>query len=43
MHPSRENLFSRRHFCLCCLGGTAFAATGGWLTPHEAFAEARGV
>jgi glyoxylase-like metal-dependent hydrolase (beta-lactamase superfamily II) len=34
---------SRRGFCLCCAGGAAFAATGGWLTPREAFAEARGL
>jgi glyoxylase-like metal-dependent hydrolase (beta-lactamase superfamily II) len=43
MEASRENLLSRRHFCLCCLSGAAFAATGGWLTPREAFAEARGL
>jgi len=34
---------SRRGFCLCCVGGAAFAATGGWLTPRQAFAEARGL
>ena len=33
----------RRHFCLCCLGGAAFAATGEWLAPQQAFAEARGL
>jgi glyoxylase-like metal-dependent hydrolase (beta-lactamase superfamily II) len=33
---------SRRGFCLCCIGGT-FAATTGWLTPKQAFAEARGL
>ena len=32
---------SRRNFCLCCIGATAFAASGGWLTPRQAFAEAR--
>jgi len=32
---------SRRNFCLCCVGATAFAASGGWLTPRQAFAEAR--
>jgi glyoxylase-like metal-dependent hydrolase (beta-lactamase superfamily II) len=31
---------SRRGFCLCCLGGATFAATGGWLTPREVFAAA---
>jgi glyoxylase-like metal-dependent hydrolase (beta-lactamase superfamily II) len=40
-HP-RRGLMSRRGFCLCCLGG-AYAATNGWLTPREAFAEARGL
>jgi glyoxylase-like metal-dependent hydrolase (beta-lactamase superfamily II) len=31
---------SRRRLCLCCIGG---AAAGGWLTPREVFAEARGL
>jgi glyoxylase-like metal-dependent hydrolase (beta-lactamase superfamily II) len=35
-------MMSRRDFCCCCLTAT-FAATGGWLTPREAFAEARGL
>ncbi len=34
---------SRRGFCLCCVGGAAFTATGAWLTPRAAFAEARGL
>ncbi|NKJ03825.1 MBL fold metallo-hydrolase [Rhizobium sp. SG741] len=33
--------FSRRGFCLCCLGGATVAATGAWLTPREAFAAAK--
>ena len=40
--PQRHSL-SRRHFCLCCIVGPTFAATNGWLTPSEAFAEARGI
>lgn len=40
---SSEHGLSRRGFCLCCVGGAALAATGGWLTPREAFAEARGI
>lgn len=32
---------SRRGFCLCCLGGATFAATGGWLSPAESFAAAK--
>ena len=39
----QKHLLSRRHFCLCCMTGAGFAATGGWLTPHQAFAEARGL
>ena len=34
---------SRRRFCLCCIGGAAYTATGAWLTPRQAFAEARGL
>ncbi|MFK4525245.1 glyoxylase-like metal-dependent hydrolase (beta-lactamase superfamily II) [Bradyrhizobium japonicum] len=34
---------SRRQFCLCCLSGAAFSSASGWLTPSEAFAEARGL
>jgi len=41
MKTSSENLLSRRHFCLCCAGSAA--ALGGWLTPRQAFAEARGL
>jgi glyoxylase-like metal-dependent hydrolase (beta-lactamase superfamily II) len=41
-HP-KKTLLSRRGFCLCCVGGAAYAATNGWLTPREAFAEARGL
>lgn len=39
--PSRA--FSRRQFCFCCIAGAAVSATNGWLTPSEAFAEARGL
>jgi len=34
---------SRRGFCLCCISGAAGAAAEGWLTPRQAFAEARGI
>jgi glyoxylase-like metal-dependent hydrolase (beta-lactamase superfamily II) len=40
-HTDRR--LGRRHFCFCCLGGAALAATGEWLTPEQAFAEARGL
>lgn len=33
---------SRRHFCLCCLSAPALAS-GPWLTPRQAFAEALGI
>ena len=42
MTSNRPSVLSRRGFCLCCAGGI-FAATGGWLTPRQAFAEARGL
>jgi glyoxylase-like metal-dependent hydrolase (beta-lactamase superfamily II) len=38
----RSNL-SRRGFCLCCMAASTFAATGRWLTPAEAYAEARDI
>jgi glyoxylase-like metal-dependent hydrolase (beta-lactamase superfamily II) len=38
-----KSALSRRGFCLCCVGGAAYAATAGWLTPRQAFAEARGI
>ena len=43
MGNSRGQLISRRRVCLCCIGAGASAAAGGWLTPREAFAEARGI
>jgi glyoxylase-like metal-dependent hydrolase (beta-lactamase superfamily II) len=42
MGSSKLHALSRRGFCLCCVGGT-FAAASGWLTPRQAFAEARGL
>ncbi len=38
-----EHMLSRRGFCLCCIAAAGFAATGGWLSPREAYAEARGL
>ncbi|WP_377810241.1 MBL fold metallo-hydrolase [Azospirillum sp. A29] len=38
-----EHMLSRRGFCLCCMGAAGLAATGGWLSPREAYAEARGL
>src|SRR5215469_7789775 len=41
MSALHQHRLSRRGFCLCCMGATALA--GGWLTPRQAFAEARGL
>jgi adenylate cyclase len=43
VHPVRRSFMpsfnqhnmSRRGFCLCCMGATTLAATGGWLTPRK--------
>jgi len=43
MPVSSKHFVSRRGFCLCCIGGAATAAAGAWLTPRQAFAEARGI
>ena len=43
MTKAHSSAMSRRGFCLCCLGSAGFAATGGWLSPRQAFAEARGL
>ena len=40
MTPLNNPKLSRRNFCLCCIGATAFAASGGGLTPRQALAEA---
>src|SRR6516165_158198 len=43
MSAPHQHTLSRRSFCLCCIGGATLAAAGGWLTPRQAFAEARGL
>jgi len=43
MPAQPKTLMSRRGFCLCCAGGAAYAAGAGWLTPRQAYAEARGL
>ncbi len=42
MNFSHAKAPTRRHFCLCCVAAP-FAATGAWLTPGEAFAQARAI
>jgi glyoxylase-like metal-dependent hydrolase (beta-lactamase superfamily II) len=43
MASPSQHLMSRRGFCLCCMAATTAAASGGWLTPRQAFAEARNI
>lgn len=38
-----RSMLSRRSFCICCVGAGTYMATGGWLSPREAFAEAKGL
>jgi glyoxylase-like metal-dependent hydrolase (beta-lactamase superfamily II) len=38
-----QHALSRRGFCICCAVTAGFAATGGWLSPAEAYAEARNI
>ena len=38
---STKTALARRRFCLCCVGAATFAATGGWLTPSQSYAESR--
>src|SRR4051812_23990598 len=40
---AKHRKLSRRGFCLCCIGAGAAGATAAWLTPRQAFAEARGL
>jgi hypothetical protein len=43
MASPSQDIISRRGFCLCCMAATTVAASGGWLTPQQAFAEARNI
>jgi glyoxylase-like metal-dependent hydrolase (beta-lactamase superfamily II) len=43
MSSHRPHSLTRRHFCFCCLAAAGLAATKSWLTPKQAFAEARGL
>jgi glyoxylase-like metal-dependent hydrolase (beta-lactamase superfamily II) len=43
MTTLHRSILSRRRFCLCCLVAGAFGPTGGWLTPGQAYAEARNI
>jgi glyoxylase-like metal-dependent hydrolase (beta-lactamase superfamily II) len=43
MRISHDDEMSRRGFCLCCIASGGVAAAVGWLTPAQAFAQARSV
>src|SRR6516225_3102219 len=43
MATLNQHIMSRRGFCLCCVAATTVAATGGWLSSRQAFAEARNI
>jgi glyoxylase-like metal-dependent hydrolase (beta-lactamase superfamily II) len=38
-----HGIMSRRGFCLCCLAATTSISCRGWLSPGEAYAEARNI
>ena len=40
---TRRHSFSRRSFCMCCVGSATLIATSGWLSPSRAYAEARNI
>jgi glyoxylase-like metal-dependent hydrolase (beta-lactamase superfamily II) len=41
MPDSERGILSRRGFCFCCAVASGLTATGGWLTPSQAFADAQ--
>src|SRR6516162_4791729 len=43
MTPVRRHLLSRRSFCICGAVAAGFVATSRWLSPSEAYAEARNI
>jgi hypothetical protein len=40
MPTLHQHTLSRRGFCLCCMAAATFTATGTWLSPSQAYAEA---
>jgi len=40
---AERHTLSRRGFCMCCAVAAGFTSSGGWLSPSQAFAEARNV
>jgi glyoxylase-like metal-dependent hydrolase (beta-lactamase superfamily II) len=43
MSVTQQHMLSRRGFCFCCAAGAGFAATGGWFSPSQAYAQARSI
>ena len=43
MNLKKNPSISRRHLCLCCIGSAALTASGIWLSPARAYAEARNI
>ncbi len=43
MTQARQQSFSRRRFCLCCISAPALTSALGWLTPRAAFAQAQSI
>jgi glyoxylase-like metal-dependent hydrolase (beta-lactamase superfamily II) len=43
MSVTQQHMLSRRGFCLCCAVAAGFAATGGWFSPSQAYAQARSI
>jgi glyoxylase-like metal-dependent hydrolase (beta-lactamase superfamily II) len=43
MSVTQQHTLSRRSFCTCCAAAAGFAATGGWLSPSQAYAKARSI
>src|SRR5260370_31061496 len=40
MTTLNQHNLSRRGFCICCMAASTFAATVGWCSPSQAYAEA---
>jgi glyoxylase-like metal-dependent hydrolase (beta-lactamase superfamily II) len=43
MSVTQQHTLSRRSFCTCCAAAAGLAATGGWLSPSQAYAKARNI
>jgi len=43
MTRTGHQMLTRRGFCLCCVAATSFTASGAWLTPRQAFAQAKNI